>query len=130
MELKDGRITFLVNDGGATIEFYDAEACVTFAKATLTAEELCNAMSRLMHTDCRMEVQHLDKIGKTLEHKELIFEMPEDLFYEKGRNELATKLAKKNCPEGWTPECYFSSQNSFFNKDGKHMARCNIRRWV
>jgi hypothetical protein len=130
MKLKDARVTFLVGDGGATIEFYDAEACITFAKATLTADQLCQALSRLMHTPCKMELHNLDKVGKTMEYQELIFEIPEPLFYKGERNETAKKLAIKNCPEGWKPELYFGSQQSFFNRDGKHMARCNIRRWV
>lgn len=130
IQLKDARITFLVSEAGATIEFYDADACVAFAKATITPDQLCQAMSRLMHTSCKIEVRDLDKIGKTMESKEFVFEMPSDAMYKSEQREIAAKLAKKACPEGWIPDTYFNSQNSFFTNASKHMARCIIRRWV
>ena len=37
---------------------------------------------------------------------------------------------KKECPDGWTPDLHFSSQDSFFHKDYELWARTKIRRWV
>ena len=45
------------------------------------------------------------------------------------RKEKAWEIAKRVCPEGWSPSNYFSSKSSFFEKDGKSFAMTQIARW-
>ncbi len=128
----NGKITFLFNHDGATIELYDEEAGITFLKVELTSEQVATAFSRLAHTKCQnIEVFGLDKIGKKMEYKPLIFEVPEDLAYHpKERDKILIPLLNKACPKGWEASNYFNSKDSFLNKDRKYYARTIIRRWV
>lgn len=128
----NGKITILINREFTTIELIDDDSSITFAKIVLTPEQLSSALSRIACTECNMQVYGLEKIGKTMEHKQLEFELPRmnmSSMDAKELNEIAQKLLDKE-NEGWVSESYFGSQNTFFTKDGKPYARCTIRRWV
>ena len=130
MKEIEGKISILVGREETTIEFRDAKAGITFAVAKLTPKQLSMALSRLGNTPCDIVVRGLDKVGKVQEINRLSVEMPPDTRYGRDRVEIATKLAKEQCPEGWEPDYYFRSQDSFSTKDGKDYAKCTIRRWV
>lgn len=128
MQLKDGRITFLFDDEGATLEIQDNEANVQFLKIRLNQEQVCQMLSRLGTTYCELtEVFHLDKVGKKHINKTFEFELPDCDFME--RKQCAIETIKDVCPKDWESDNYFNSQNSFFNKDGKQYARVTIRKW-
>jgi len=82
-----------------------------------------------MAVECEIEVRGLEKIGKKHENKRFEFEIPRDLASSRNESELQ-KLAQSLLKDGWIAERYFSSQDSFFKKDGVQYARCTIRRWV
>jgi len=129
MELKDARITILVGDEETTIEVHDALAGVTILKATLNAGQFCQALSRLARTECKAEVFDLNRVGKRKITEKLEFPLP--LPVEHGlKKELAKKEAIRICPAGWEPSTYFSSQNSFFEFDGREWARTFMVKWV
>ena len=131
MKLNEGRISILFSDEGLKIELEDSDAVIRFAEIKLNPEQTCQALSRLSGTHCNIEVVGLDKVGKKREHKDLVFPIPKDAGYGDQRRTIASDLALKACPEGWTPSLYFGSQNSFFqDEDGNYMARCTIMRWV
>lgn len=117
-------ISMLFGEDGLRIEVRDALSRAGFVDIFLTPEQVCMAFSRLSNTPCKMEIRDLDKIGKKMEHKSFEFEILGE-----GKESAAIQAAKV-CPEGWTPELYFGSQNSFFERDDKRFARCTIRRWV
>jgi hypothetical protein len=125
----EGRISVLINRDGTTIEVEDENANARFLKITLTPEQLSAALSRQMAVECEIEVKGLEKIGKKHENKRFEFEIPSDLVSSRNENELQ-KLAQSLLNDGWIAERYFSSQDSFFKKDGVQYARCTIRRWV
>lgn len=64
----------------------------------------------------------------TFEWYTAIFELPEANYM--NRKEVAIETIKTVCPDGWTPDLYFGSQNSFFRENGKEYARVTIRRWI
>lgn len=131
MKIKNGQITFLVNEDRTVIEFRDADANLLFARALLTPKQLSQALSRMGDVSCDMEVYAIEKIGTKHECLKLEFEIPEGLGWGYKRDESKIyELALQAAPEGWTPDNYFSSQDSFFSKNGKEYARCTIRRWV
>lgn len=113
------------------IKVHDIDSSTTFVELTLTREQFINAaMNRL--SNCGVEkasVMHLDRVGKTMELKSFEFELPEGVDYTSNEEEIC-RIARQTVPEGWTPDLYFRSQNSFFKKDKKHFARTTIRRWV
>lgn len=127
MEIK-GQITLLFNHDGLRIEVTDKEASVRFLDIELNQKQTCQALSRLGNTPCEIRVQGLDRIGKKHECKIFEFELGNVEWLKE--KESAIKKVKKLCPEGWVPDLYFSSQSSFFTKDGKKCARTFIRRWV
>jgi hypothetical protein len=130
MKLNDASITILVSENNTTIEIYDECAGVQFCEIELTSKQFCQALGRLAHTHCEIEVRGLEKLGKKMEHKSIEFECGENGRWNKNEEQTLNKLAKAACPEGWEPDYYFGSQGSFFTKDGKNFARCIIRRWV
>ncbi len=129
MKLRDGRITILSDNEGVDIELRDYGSSIDFVKVRLTSEQFTKALSRLSFTECEVEVFHLDLVGKTQIHKNFEFEMPDGVSF-KDEKKVAEEIVKRDCPEGWEPDLYFGSQNSFFTKDDKKYARTIIRRWV
>ena len=125
----EGRISMLINREGTTIEIEDENANARFLKITLTPEQLSAALSRQMSIECEIEVRGLEKIGKVHENKSFEFEIPNELSSSRNESELH-KLAQSLLSDGWIADKYFSSQNSFFKKDGVQYARCTIRRWL
>jgi hypothetical protein len=77
-----------------------------------------------------LEVNGLDKVGKKHENKTYEFEIGDIDKRDEERLWLAAirSLGKDDLHE-WTPDKYFRSQNTFFQKDGKNYARCTIRSW-
>jgi hypothetical protein len=131
MKLK-GKISILINREYTTIEIEDDLASTTFVKARLTPEQLSAVLSRQARIDCELEIRGLEKIGKKHENKYFEFEIQKglrDSKYSESLRTIAQNLLN-NQDEGWIAEGYFSSQNSFFEKDGKQYARCTIRRWI
>ncbi len=128
MKLK-GKISLFINSGITTIEIEDDNANTTFLKVELTEENIVAALSRQFNVACDLFVSGLDRIGKKHECNVFEFEIPENLTSSKDEDELQ-KLAQSQLSDGWVAEKYFSSQRSFFRKDGKSYARCTIRRYV
>jgi len=104
----------------------DKDANTTFLRMVFTREQFINAtMNRLCQTEVGSAyVENLDRVGKQQRHYPLVFEIPESM-----NKESACKIAQEKCPEGWIPDLYFQSQNSFFDKFGKHYAQTIIRKW-
>lgn len=130
MELKDCRLTFLVNQDGARIELHDGISESLFFEGRLSAEQLASALSRLAHTHMESaSVFNLHKLNKKHEHRMFTFEIPGKSSYHAGI-EGVRKIAVEKCPYGWEADLSFSSQGSFFEENGKSYARTIIRRWI
>lgn len=126
----NAKITLLASLDGVTIEIHDADARVEFLTLELTTDQFCAALGRMAMTSCQSaEVQHLERLGRKHECKLFEFALPENHDY-KDRKQAAEKAMKAACPEGWVPEFYFGSHDSFFIRSGKPWARAIIRRWV
>lgn len=131
MELKDARITMLINMDYTEINIRDMDAATQFINIKITPEQLSEMLSRMRYVKCKCEVIGLDKIGKIHENKYHEFEIPQNLASnEEKLLELAIKSLADNNMEEWIPDNYFRGQNSFFSKDGKKYARVIIRRYV
>lgn len=130
MKLDETAITILVNREFTTIELIDKKSNITFAKVTLTPEQFSSALSRTAYTDCAIEVAGLDKLNKLMEVQKIEFPLPKTFDKYSQDRKSTFEIGKTYCPEGWVMDDYFSSQDSFFEKDGKRFARTCIRRWV
>ena len=126
----DGNITMLFNDDGLKIEVQDRSSSLTFLRIKMNPVQVSQAFSRLAHTDCEnIEVHGIDKIGKKMEWTKFEFKFPDNIPH-KERVRHAQAIAISQCPEGWEPDLYFESKDSFFVKDNIQYARCTIRRWI
>lgn len=130
MQTLAGQITFLVGQDSTNITIQDKLSGQIICEVELTPNQLSSALSRLAHTPCTLKVydKGFDRIGKRMETDTLEFAIPDGLT-RRDADSLA-RLAVESAPEGWSPDRYFGSQGSVFNKDGKSFARCVIRRWV
>lgn len=128
MKIK-GKITILINREYTMIELKDADAGITFCEIQLSPEQLVAALSRLGQVPCVIDLNGLEKIGKTMENKKFEFEIPDELRGSSNSEKLH-EIATSLLSDGWQADCSFSSQDTFFKKDGKQYARCIIRRWV
>ncbi len=120
------------NDKGATLEITDEDSSTAFFSCEISPENFCAALGRLSNVPCiTAEVHALDHVGKRMEHKDFEFPLPDKktISYHNNRD-IAVSEALRLCPAGWKPDPFFSSQNSFFTKNGKPWAQCTIRRWV
>jgi hypothetical protein len=128
MELKDPKITILIEEEYTTIQLHDTISNSMIFEIKLTPQQLSSALSKLARTPCKATLYNLNRVGKKMEHKSLSFPIPETDY--NNRKEVAINEVKKYLPEGWNADNYFSSQDSFFFKDNKPFARTTIRRWV
>jgi len=131
MKIK-GQISILINRESTTIKLVDDDASVTFAVVTLTPEQLSSALSRLVNTDCEIDVNHLNKIGKKMENKSFEILLPDNVDRYSDTDVLRSLAQDEvnKLGQDWIVDSYFSSQNTFFTKDKKSYVRCTIRRWV
>lgn len=131
MKINNASITILINRDCAIIELHDHASGITFLNLQLTPAQLTSALSRLSRTPVEsMEVKDLDKLNKKMEVQQHEFEIPDYGYQYRQHLDDIKRLAIQTCPEGWQPDEYYGSQNSFFEKDGKRYARVVIRRWV
>ena len=108
----------------------DADASLReVVKIELSLEEYARAITGICSRPGKGVVREkqLRHIGKKMEHKSLVFELTQDAYRNK---DMAKMMAADVCPEGWEPDLYFGSQESFFCKGRKNFARTTIRRWV
>ena len=114
-------------DDEITITVHDKTSGISFLELVLTREQFVNAaMNHLGRCEVKKAgVRGMENVGKTMEMKSFSFEIPSW-----NNKEAAIEIVQKLCPEGWEPELYFGSQDSFFRKEGKEYARTTIRRWV
>jgi hypothetical protein len=129
MKIENAKITMLINRHYTEIEIHDADANITLARVKLTPEQLSMILSRQGYIECECNTGELEKIGKKHENKYFDFE----ITYSKSKEDLTLACNEALFQQGmheWESDNYYSSQNSFFSKDGKDYARTVIRRWV
>jgi hypothetical protein len=126
-----GAITMLINREYTEIQVEDRNASSTFITLRLTPEQLSAALSRQAFIECDVEVRNLDKVGKTMEHKEFEFILPKhlDSISHKDRSPIA-EYCQSLLSDGWVADTGFASQGTFFSKDEQKWARTIIRRWI
>lgn len=128
MKIK-GKATILFDrDDGLRIELECDTSGITFAVANLDKDQTIAALSRQAMVDCELDLRGLERVGKTVEIDRIEFPMPYHHYIEK--KDVAAREAVIRCSDGWTPDLYFGSQDSFFKKDGHEWARTFIRRYV
>ena len=141
MKTIKGQLTIRCNKDGVVIELTDNDAAVEFVEVKVSPENFAAALGRLAFVECSVTVRNLDAVGKVQEYKPFVFALPKETEF-RDKEEVAKKLAVELCPEGWAPDLYFKSKDSFDDKlslgsDGRFdggisttTAKTMIRRWV
>lgn len=122
------KLSISIRDKYTVIEIHDDDAVIMPVKLLIPNENFVQALGRLSSVDCKTEFNTLEYVGMKREHKTFEFEMPEHNW--NNQKEIAIQTIRKVCPRGWEPYEHFGSQDSFFTKDGKDMAKTTIVRWV
>lgn len=130
-EMKiNGKITILCDNDGVRIKIIDDDSRCKFVEVELTTQQFTSALGRLSNVECKSTKVHgLENVGKTQQFAPFSFVVTSHLK-SGDRKTRAIELAKKNCPDGWFPDLYFGSKDSFFYEDDELWARTIIRRWV
>jgi hypothetical protein len=123
-----GEVTILSERDKVVFTVTDEVSRTRLVEFSMTPEQFCAAIGRLACLPVELHIGRLDRIGKKHEHATHEFEIPTAGYYH--RADATKTIGKKTCPEGWVVSDNFNSQNTYFTRDGKSMARCTIRRWV
>ena len=111
-----------------SIQVRDINARIQFLELEIDLDKFTECLTGLSEVESDMEFRGLENVGKSKETMKIEFEIP-DASYITGKDKVK-EIAVLNTPEGWTCSSYFSSQNSFFQKDDKYFARTTASRWV
>jgi len=109
------------------IQFKDCNSVTRFATAELSLEQYAQAITGLSEIPCMIEISNLQNVGLRRISDTLEFELEAQNSY--SRN-LHIEQLLRCVPDGWKTTDELSSQNSFFEKDGKRWARATINKWV
>ncbi len=123
-------VTILCSKEAVELHIEDRDAGIRILELKMTPEDFTAALGRLAFCPAEAVAWGLDKVGMVLEHDKIIF--PLDCEWD-SQSDFARAQAVRICQldhPDWTPEMSFSSQDSFFNRDGRMWARTTIRRWV
>lgn len=126
----NAKLTISIRDDEVIIEIRDDDALVTFFSGSMEHGPFIRALGRLAHVEFKdAQVGMLDKVGKFMEHKELIFPLPDTANFT-NRAKAAEETAEQYTPDGWEAYKSYDSQDSFPTIDGKPHAKTIIKRWV
>ena len=124
-------------DAFVSLTVRDDNSRTIFLRLEIDMQSFADTLTGLACVHCTGDVRGLDRIGKTEEIKQFKVDLPKSAKF---RDKVAAKKAVlEACPEGWTPDLHFSSQDSFFIKgnsiystedDETVCVRTVIRRWV
>jgi hypothetical protein len=133
-KLKDVRITILIQDKDIEFKFYDYLSCKTFFIFSLNFSNFIKALGRLAYVKCKSaSVLNLAYLNKKMIHKPFSLRISKSLYsnsYSK-RKEIED-LIKKKCPEGWIPDLYLNSQDSFKidHTNNQYFVNTIIRKYI
>jgi hypothetical protein len=130
MKLIEPTISISIRDGVVEFTIYDGPSGTPFVELEMTDTNFMKALGRLAHVECQGEVRGLDRVGLYLELATLTFPLGESNLLGDDRKSLAAELATAAAPEGWKPDLYFGSQDSFRYHDGKTYGHTWLRRFV
>lgn len=120
-------------DGHISITLADIDAVVQFAQIRMSLADFAQCVTGLSRIDCDIELKNLDKTGKQRIREQIEFELPDDTdsyCSSDQRKAVALNVARELVGDEWEVDGYFGSQDSFFQRDGKPMARTSIMKWV
>jgi len=140
----DLNLTILGDEKGVHIDIYDSDAGICFLQIKLTPEDFLGlTLGRNAQRQVTGEFHSVHRVGKQLKIDHITFRIPDSIDYKERENiAYAAALTHSACQQGWIPDKYFGSQNSFFTKQkpfeqqelassrSESWARATVRKWV
>jgi hypothetical protein len=120
-KLTISRVEYSHGEPTIEIRLHDSDS-VTGVTAKLSLKDYALAISGLARVDCDIEAEYPERFGLKRESMDLEFPCE--------NRDYACAEAYQASSEGWEPSCYFGSQSSFFQRDGKQWARTTAYRWL
>lgn len=120
------------SDGVICIHVRDEESSTEFVEIKCSPEDFANAVTGLHGSPCTLDIRGLEKLGKTMETKEVYLESPGDEWLFTKWDRLPRKVKQDILDplevDGWKVEHYGSWGN--MHKRFKDGYRAIARRWV
>lgn len=120
------------SDGVITITVRDEESSTEFLTIQCTPEDFANGLTGRHGTPCLLDVNRVDRLGKTLETKEVYLEAPAaDYLYTSWKRlpmSIMDKILAEHEVDGWRVETQGSWNN--MHKRFKDGYLAIARRWV
>lgn len=113
------KIAIGVTDSGSHIQFLELQ---------IDLDDFTKAVTGQGMIPIEFEVRGLENVGRNYESEYFDFPLPKGTRY--ADKKAAIKELRKVTPEGWKSSEHFSSQDSFYSKDGVEWAHTYIFRWV
>ena len=107
-----------------SIEVMDNESRTRFLELKFDYSDFAELMTGLSFVHCNGEVRNIERVGKKKISKRVEFQI--DSYASKDQ---ARDLVRGFLVDGYVSHFDFTSQDSFFTRDGKHYARTSIFKW-
>ena len=108
-----------------SIQIKDESSRIRFLEVKISLDQFAECITGRSEVPIMMTVSGLEHIGKVKESKPMSFPISSH------DRDLAAKLAKELCPEGWLVSKYFGSQKSFSHDNAEgYTAHTTIYRYV
>ena len=123
------------SDGLIVMHIRDEEASVEFCEIRFTPKQFANAVTGLFGQECEIDVRSLEKVGKRMECKTVILQLPDDYLpdemsipkWDSIPRVVQQAILEEHEKNGWKVEL------GSWGNHHRRVARgyeCTIRRWV
>ena len=125
-------VSFLISSdyyGGSRLEITDSLSGIRFVDVKIPDKELALMLGRMVNVKCEADIRGLEYVGKKVEHKTAIIDMPKNAGYGDERKKIAFALGKGEAARmgnGWMICDMFDSKDSFKND----AVKAHFRRYV
>ena len=97
------------------LEVIDEASMIKVATIRLTNDQVCSILSNTMTTGIKAAINNDSRLGKTMVNENMKLELPFDSIYPKDLKKVH-EFVVQNTPEGWIPDEYYGSKNSFVSE--------------
>jgi len=113
-----------------SIKVQDVKSRTRFLDVEISYSDFAQLLTGLSEVSCDIIPNNLDRVGKEMVMEEVVVEMSEEASYSKPLANQRVLNWIEASEHDWVIFGGFSSQNTFFKKEGINYARTNLRRWV
>ena len=130
MNVPDSKITIDINQERTEIKLHSGVG--TFARVTMTPEQLSTALSRQAYTECDIVLSGVENLGKTKVTSQITFIIPEKNRHDEiAIYEMALQVLKARGDDGWKVQPYFQRAGQMQKNDrGEVVVTAHLFKYV